>query len=114
MSNLEQQFAGLWNRFGCGVDPVREYVFAKPRRFRFDFAWPEKKVAVEIEGGQWVNGAHNRGAHFQSDADIYNLAVMQGWRVLRYTVVDLRQRPLQVVAEVEAVLSGSGQERRTL
>ena len=66
------------------LNPVREFVFSK-RKFRFDFAWPEQKLAVEIEGGIWSGGAHVRGAHFESDAAKYNLAVKLGWRVLRYS-----------------------------
>lgn len=63
----------------------REYVFALPRKWRFDFANVDKKVAVEIEGGIWNNGAHTRGAHFESDAEKYNMAAILGWRVLRFS-----------------------------
>jgi very-short-patch-repair endonuclease len=66
-------------------EPVKEYQFAPPRRFRFDFAWLEQKVAAEIEGGTWNNGGHTRGKHFESDAEKYNLAALMGWRVLRFT-----------------------------
>jgi very-short-patch-repair endonuclease len=62
---------------------VREYVFAPPRKWRFDFAFVDEKLAVEIEGGIWIKGAHNRGAHFESDTEKYNEAAILGWRVLR-------------------------------
>ena len=65
--------------------PEREYLFIPNRRFRFDFAWPGEKVALECEGGSWVAGRHTRGAGFQNDCRKYNLAVLFGWRVLRYT-----------------------------
>lgn len=65
--------------------PAREYRFAAPRRWRFDFAWPDKKVAVEIEGGTWVQGRHNRGSSIAADLEKYNTAALLGWRVLRYT-----------------------------
>jgi very-short-patch-repair endonuclease len=65
--------------------PIQEYHFDSIRRWRFDFAWVERKIALEVEGGIWVNGAHNRGAHFESDAEKYNAATMRGWRVFRYT-----------------------------
>jgi very-short-patch-repair endonuclease len=65
--------------------PVREFVFMKGRRFRFDFAWPELMVAVEVEGGTFSRGRHSRGKGFAADCEKYNLAVIQGWRVLRVT-----------------------------
>lgn len=65
--------------------PEREYRFDKTRRFRFDFAWPEHKVAAEIEGGTWTGGRHTRGKGFELDCEKYNLAVLAGWRVLRFT-----------------------------
>jgi len=65
--------------------PVREYVFAKPRRWRFDLAWVADKFAVEIEGGTWVNGRHSRGSGMRKDAEKYNAAALAGWRVLRFT-----------------------------
>lgn len=65
--------------------PAREHTFAKPRRWRFDFAWPDHMLAVEVEGGSWIGGAHTRGAHFASDCTKYNEAALLGWRVLRVT-----------------------------
>jgi len=77
--------------------PVREWKFHDTRKWRFDFAWPDRKLAVELEGGIWINGAHNRGLHFTSDCEKYNAAALLGWTVLRYTsgmleqmIVDLR------------------------
>src|SRR5689334_15918158 len=63
--------------------PTPELVFAHPRRWRFDYAWPEQRVALEVEGGVWVGGAHNRGKHFLNDMDKYNAAALRGWRVFR-------------------------------
>lgn len=66
-------------------ESVREYRFAPPRRWRFDFAWPDNKIAVECEGGVWSRGRHVRPRGFQADAEKYNAAVTLGWRVLRFT-----------------------------
>lgn len=57
----------------------------KARKWRFDFAWPSLKIAVEVEGGTWSNGRHTRGAGYIADAQKYNEAVLQGWHVLRFT-----------------------------
>ncbi len=65
-------------------EPVREYRFCS-RRWRFDFAWRVQGVAVEVEGGVWARGRHNRGAGFEADLEKYNTAAIMGWLVLRYT-----------------------------
>jgi very-short-patch-repair endonuclease len=86
MTELEATFAGQLQILGVPT-PEREYHFARhqARQWRFDFAWPERKIAVEVEGGTWTGGAHTRGAHFESDAEKYNAAAALGWRVLRFT-----------------------------
>jgi hypothetical protein len=73
-----------WRAVGLPV-PTREYVFASPRRWRFDFCFIEKKLAVEIEGGIFTMGAHTRGAGFAGDMEKYNAAALLGYRILRYT-----------------------------
>jgi hypothetical protein len=65
--------------------PLAEYRFAPPRRWRFDWAWPEQRVALEIEGGVFVRGRHSRGAGMVADMEKYNEAACRGWRVVRYT-----------------------------
>lgn len=64
---------------------VREYRFHPTRKFRFDYAIPSKKIAIEQEGGAWTNGRHTRGKGYTSDMEKYNLATSMGWRVLRFT-----------------------------
>jgi very-short-patch-repair endonuclease len=102
-SALEARFELLWKAIE-GEPFVTEYVFAKPRRFRFDFAWPNEKVAVECEGGTWVGGGHNRGAGYASNCEKYNLAAELGWRVLRYTSTHLRRESAEVLDQVTRVL----------
>jgi very-short-patch-repair endonuclease len=64
---------------------VREYRFDKARRWKFDFAIPSKMIGIEVEGGSWTNGRHNRGSGMAADCIKYNTAVLRGWRVLRFT-----------------------------
>ncbi len=65
--------------------PVAEYRFAPPRRWRFDWAFPEQRVALEQEGGVWTRGRHTRGAGAIKDMAKYNEAACLGWIVIRAT-----------------------------
>jgi hypothetical protein len=72
--------------------PEAEYAFAKPRRWRFDLAWPLHLIAVEIEGGTWSYGRHSRGNGYAADLEKYNEATIAGWRVLRVTTDQVKDR----------------------
>jgi len=72
----------------------REFFFHPDRRWRSDFAWPDHRLLVEIEGGTWLpgGGRHNRGAGFQTDCEKYLAAFELGYYLLRFTtkmVIDL-------------------------
>src|SRR5262245_56603344 len=62
--------------------PEAEYVFAPPRCWRFDLAWPERYLAVEIEGGNFRQGAHVQGARLRAEYEKLNEAALRGWVVL--------------------------------
>ena len=76
-------FCRLLKEAGC-PEPTKEYRFSK-RRWRVDYAWPEYKLAVEIEGGVWIKGRHTSGSGFMKDMEKYNALTMFGWSLLRYT-----------------------------
>lgn len=65
--------------------PESEFIFAPPRRWRFDFAWPTAKVALEVEGGTFLSGRHSRGRGFEDDCIKYDEAAIAGWLVIRVT-----------------------------
>lgn len=65
--------------------PVEEFRFHPKRKFRFDLAWPDRKLAVEQEGGVYSHGRHVRGKGFTADCVKYAEALCLGWRVLRVT-----------------------------
>ena len=60
---------------------VREYRFHPTRMWRFDFAWPQIKLAVEIQGGG-RNGRHLRYTGYKGDCEKLCEAVAHGWAVL--------------------------------
>ena len=63
--------------------PLTEHRFHVTRRWRFDYAWPEHQLALEVEGGVWVGGRHTSGAGFIKDMEKYNEAACMGWRIIR-------------------------------
>lgn len=81
----------LWAQIRM-IDPdllvglVRQYRFCKGeyahRRFTFDFCYPELKLAIEVDGGQWEAG----GGRHMSDEDYHklNIATVQGYKMLRF------------------------------
>lgn len=75
---IQLQLAGL-------PKPEREFLFHRKRKWRFDLAWPELLIAVEVEGGIWVGGRHVRGEGYEADCEKYNEAQLAGWMVLRFT-----------------------------
>jgi very-short-patch-repair endonuclease len=85
-SELEETLALFIRAEGLPV-PEREYKFALEelgRRWRFDFAYPERKIGIECEGGVWSRGRHTRGQGFIDDCEKYNNAALLGWQVYRF------------------------------
>lgn len=70
------------------VDFVQEFYFHPKRKWRFDFAIPEKRIALEYEGLMSTKSRHTTISGFSGDAEKYNEAVILGWRVLRYTALN--------------------------
>ena len=88
--------------------PVMEYCFAPPRRWRFDLAWLDQRLAVEIDGGVWTQGRHTRGSGVVKDCEKFAHAAIHGWRVMR--VVPQQVKNGQAIRWIEAALTGRAQE----
>lgn len=66
--------------------------------WRMDYAWPDQKVALEVEGGVWTGGRHTRGKGYTEDLRKYSEAAILGWRVIRTTPNELcKLRTLDMV-----------------
>lgn len=88
-------------------EPEREYRFAAHvvglgpgirarlreaglKDWRLDFAWPEHRLAVEVQGGTWSQGKHTRGQGYEDDREKINAAQLLGWTVLEFTTGMIR------------------------
>ena len=91
-SNLERSFAFALK--SVGVEMVQQYKFHPIRRWRLDFAAIDEKVAVEIDGGEFANGAHNRGARMANDYEKRNSALELGWSVFQLTGAMVKSDPV--------------------
>jgi very-short-patch-repair endonuclease len=104
LSEPEERFALAWKVLG-GPEPEREYKFHNSRGWRLDFAWPEAKIAVEIEGGIHEGagrGRHMRQAGFEADALKYAECALLGYRVVRLTPALIQPALLQrLILEVQ-------------
>jgi len=72
-------------------EPVTEHRFHDTRRWRFDCAWPSFRLAVEVEGGGFVQGRHTRGKGLENDCEKYAEAAILGWTVIRVTPAQVTQ-----------------------
>ena len=79
--------------FGAGMVDT-EYRFHPVRRWRFDYAIPEIKLAVEYHGhagfiGGKVSG-HSSIKGLTNDCEKMNSAIAAGWRVLAFTALHFK------------------------
>lgn len=67
------------------IEHARE--FSLPgRAFRWDFAFPQARLLVEVQGGIWRGkGAHNTGQAITRDCEKAAYAAMHGWRTFGVT-----------------------------
>ena len=67
-----------------GLPPFQpEFRFHPTRRWRFDYAWPAQRVALELDGGSAIFGRHSRPGGMRADFEKLNTAAVMGWTVLR-------------------------------
>jgi very-short-patch-repair endonuclease len=99
-SELEDAMVRLVRRYAL-PRPVRQYrVTVRGRDVRFDFAYPDVRLAIELNG--W--GPRYDVDAWQRDHDRRNAAEIGLWRVLEFTWRDVTQRPWFVVSSVAEAL----------
>ena len=72
------------------VKYIKEHKVVEGRAFRFDIAIPGKKVAIEFEGIFSEKSRHTTLTGYSKDTTKYNIAQLNGWKVLRYTALNYK------------------------
>jgi len=104
MNALEEMFALQCEQAGLPT-PLREYAAVPGRRFRWDFAWTDARVLVEINGGTYARMGHSTGTGIARDYEKSNLAVLAGWKVFAF---DRRMVEAGTALDVTAKALGIG------
>jgi hypothetical protein len=103
---------GMWQEYrfcavivGDGPGVRKRLKDAGLRDWRFDFAWPDSKKALEIDGGQWMagGGRHNT----DGDREKLNTAARIGWAVMRISVSEMKRDPAKFVDNVRFFIQGT-------
>ena len=122
MSNLEDKFLQSWVKHRLPRSPPlrREHRFSSTRRFRFDFCILSVKLAIEIDGyaygqrcpacKQPKNGYHQTITGISNSAEKQNLAIEEGWTVVRFTSSQLSsaEKRKDCVEQVNRILIRMG------
>lgn len=89
----------LKNEFGLEKD--KDYQTEFPfHRFSLDFAWPDRKICIEIDGEQHQRFQEQK----QRDIEKDKLLKEEGWKELRKDWQEIFQNPKSFIEEVENLL----------
>ena len=101
---LNEAYPGEWKQ---------DTTFLEGRKYRGDAVNEKRKIVIEIEGGVWITGRHNQPIGMIQDMDKYNLAVVNGWKLLRYTPDTLRKAPWKLIKDVRLLCGVSEDPNQT-
>lgn len=81
----------VWWAITENIEVVREHKFHPERKWRFDFAVPAHKVAIEYEGLNSEKSGHTTLVGYTGDTEKYNAAQALGWKVIRFTAKNYKK-----------------------
>lgn len=76
--------------YGIQRPSESEYRFHQTRKWRFDFAYPKQKIAIEIDGGTFIQGRHTNPIGYANDREKLNEAQLLGWSVFCFTTDQIK------------------------
>jgi hypothetical protein len=97
----QRHFLHLLHKAGLPA-PIPEFQFNPGRKHRFDFAWPSHWLAIEIDGGKYIQGRHHTAQGKASDDLKKNHAQLMGWTVLVFDYDNLLSP--STINEIKSIL----------
>lgn len=85
LKSIDPATRNAWLITETGLHWISEHKFCDTRKWRADHACESLRVIIEVDGGNWTNGRHNRGKGKEADNVKLNTAAALGWYVLRYS-----------------------------
>ncbi len=82
----------------------KEFRFDVKRKFRFDYFIPELSAGIEIEGAVFTKSRHTTGTGYSKDCEKYNLAQINGYKVLRYTTTQIKTEPMKIEQDLRDLI----------
>jgi very-short-patch-repair endonuclease len=103
--HLELTFKMQLRAAGIHKGLVCEHVFHPERKWRFDFAFLDIKLAIEVDGGTtWGKSRHSYGTGFDNDCIKRNTAQAMGWKVFNFSAGLIKSG--QAIMFVEDFING--------
>lgn len=107
---------GLPHPIGRGFGDDSQFAFASElkRKLTVDFAWPNYRFLVEVQGGIWLpgGGAHSRPMNIERDIEKAQLAAVLGFILIPVSGKDIRSR--RAIQLVQIGLERAGWKPRSL
>lgn len=94
------EIIGFVKEFRIMPKAPKGFVNSHSRQWRFDWAHVPSKTAIEFEGGTFTGGRHTRPIGYAKDAEKYNYATREAWRVFRYTYQMVEKKPFTFWAQI--------------
>jgi hypothetical protein len=91
-SELEERFLGLCDDHGIPRPETNTHI----EGIEVDFAWRERRLIVEVDGYRY----HRSPSRFENDREKDVTLTVKGWRVMRFTWVQLTEKPAWVAGAV--------------
>jgi very-short-patch-repair endonuclease len=83
--------------------PVLHHVVRSERAtYEIDLAYPDRMLAIELDGG-----VHLERSVWEKDHARQNALILAGWRLLRFTWRDYAREPTRIIREVRTALHAS-------
>lgn len=99
-SVLETKFLQLLRSAGVPLPKRQQVVRYDDGGYRLDFSYPDRRLAIEVDGRRWHPGRLAQERDRLRD----NVLTVKGWLVLRFTWEDVLLQGERVVAQIEEIL----------